>query len=59
MNVELSTEECDLVRQWFNCVQDANRRYLGQADYALAVKIYESLGCKYIIVDGEPKEITK
>ncbi len=56
--MELSTQERDLIRQWFNCVQDVNPRYLGHADYELAVRIYESLGCRFIISDGgEPRQL--
>ena len=42
--MELTTEELDLVRQWFNAVQDLNPHYLEQPDYSLARKIYQRLG---------------
>jgi hypothetical protein len=42
--MELTDEELDLLRQWFNVAQDVTRGYLGLRDYALARKIYEKLG---------------
>ncbi|WP_261534745.1 tail protein X [Burkholderia multivorans] len=39
-----STRELELIRQWFDAIQDTNRPYLEPADYALAKRIYEALG---------------
>lgn len=39
----LNRSETDLVRQWFNAVQDLNPAYLTASDYVLAIRIYESL----------------
>lgn len=44
--MELTDEELHLVRQWFESVEDTNRVFLEQTDYALAIKIYENLGMK-------------
>ncbi len=35
----LSPEDVNLVRQWFNAVQDLNPGYLEQADFQLAQRI--------------------
>lgn len=43
---ELTNEELDLARQWFNAVQDLNPGYLESADYSLAAKIHEALGVR-------------
>ena len=43
---QLSRDEMDLCRQWFNSVQDTNGGYLIPADYTLAAKIYERLGLR-------------
>ncbi|MGI4942053.1 MAG: hypothetical protein ACRYHQ_16080 [Janthinobacterium lividum] len=40
----LSREDIDLIRQWFNNVQDVNPQYLERQDYDLAQRIYEHLG---------------
>ena len=42
--MQLSEEELNLVRQWFNALQNTYPRYLEQPDYALALKIYRQLG---------------
>ena len=39
----LSENELDLIRQWFDAVQDLNAAYLETADYHLAKKIYSHL----------------
>ena len=44
--VELTAEELELVRQWFNAVQDLNPHYLEPPDYGLARKIYQRLGIR-------------
>lgn len=41
--MELTKEELELVRQWFNSVQDMNGLYLKHDDYVLAEKIYKAL----------------
>lgn len=43
---ELSSEQLDLIRQWFNAVQDLNPAYLEAADYDLAATIYADLGLR-------------
>lgn len=45
-NMELTMEEANLVRQWFNAVQDLNPHYLMLPDYELARKIYDRLGIR-------------
>ena len=40
---ELTNEEFDLCRQWFDSVQDVNPDYLHQDDYVLAEKLYKLL----------------
>jgi hypothetical protein len=44
--VSLTDENLELVRQWFDAVQDMNPAYLEPADYALAKAIYEHLGMR-------------
>lgn len=44
--MKITGEELDLVRQWFDAVQDLNQRYLGPLDYSLARKIYRRLGIR-------------
>lgn len=44
--MELMAEELELVRQWFNAVQDLNPHYLEKSDYELARKIYQRLGIR-------------
>ncbi len=39
----LDAEDLNLVRQWFDAVQDLNPAYLTDADYELAQDIYEKL----------------
>lgn len=40
----LSGFDLDMVRQWFNAVQDAAPRYLEQRDYELAARVHQALG---------------
>lgn len=42
--VEFSKEELNLLRQWYNAVQDVNPKYLEAADHQLAHKILVELG---------------
>jgi hypothetical protein len=59
LTAELGTftaEEIDLLRQWFNCVQDLNPRYLAKNDFVLASKIYENL---YLRVPDSIIEVVK
>jgi len=44
--MQLTNEELELCRQWFNSVQDRNPDYLTGDDYTLAIKIYEKLGIR-------------
>jgi hypothetical protein len=39
----LSGFDLDMVRQWFNAVQDTAPRYLEQRDFELAARIYRGL----------------
>jgi hypothetical protein len=40
----VSRSYLELMRQWFNAVQDLNPDYLKKADYNLANEIYQALG---------------
>jgi hypothetical protein len=42
--MEFKKEELNLVREWFDVVQDINPNYLKKKDFVLAKKIYENLG---------------
>ncbi len=42
----LNEEEVDMVRQWFDAVQDLNADYLMIHDYELAQKTYKQLGMR-------------
>lgn len=42
--ITITTEEANLVRQWFDAVQDLNQGYLTQPDYELAQRLYQALG---------------
>lgn len=55
--MELTDEELHLVRQWFESVEDTNRVFLNQTDYALAIKIYENLDMKVYprLIEGRDK----
>ncbi|MFK3922138.1 hypothetical protein [Pseudomonas fulva] len=44
--MKLSEEELELVRQWFNAVEDLNPKFLELKDYFLAEKILVELGAK-------------
>lgn len=44
--MELTKDELELCRQWFDAVQDLNPRYLEMPDYFLARKIYSNLGMR-------------
>ena len=37
--MEFNTHEIDLLRQWFNSVQDCNPEYLNEEDFKLAKKL--------------------
>lgn len=39
-------KELNLIREWFDTVQDIANIYLEKEDYVLASKIYESLGLR-------------
>lgn len=43
--------EVELLRQWFNALEDLNPRYLKFEDYAVAQKIAEALGTKVPVYD--------
>jgi hypothetical protein len=43
-NISISLSELNIMRQWFDSVQDVNPNYLDNADYILAKMIYEILG---------------
>jgi hypothetical protein len=42
--VKMTEKELNLIREWFNAVQDLNDEYLDINDYKLAGKIYKILG---------------
>lgn len=42
--MDLNEEELNLIRDWFDSVQDLNPDYLEQKDYRLQVKVLRSLG---------------
>lgn len=42
----LSEDELELVRQWFNAVEDMNPKFLELKDYALAKKVLVELGAR-------------
>ena len=42
----MNIEELDLVRQWFDAVQDLNPAFLKREDYALAARLYAILGMR-------------
>jgi hypothetical protein len=42
--LELTPDEANLIREWFNSVQDLNHKFLGGADYSLAKRIHEYMG---------------
>lgn len=42
--MELTRDELDLIRQWFNAVEDMNKKYLTADDYILRSKILKHLG---------------
>lgn len=45
--MELTREEIDLLRQWYNAVEDLSPEYLEQKDHDLAAKIHAVLGIKH------------
>ena len=45
-DVLLAKDELNLIREWFNVVQDFNDAFLLKKDYKLARKIYKHLGMK-------------
>lgn len=46
MSIQLTEEEANLVRQWFNAVQDINPAYLKEPDFKLAAKVYEACNAR-------------
>jgi hypothetical protein len=42
--MEFTPEELDLLRQWYDAVQDSAPEYLEQRDHMLAIKILTALG---------------
>lgn len=42
--MKLNSAQLDLVRQWFNWMQDCNPAFLSTKDYLLARGVYEALG---------------
>ena len=45
--MELNRYELNLIRQWFNAVQDLSPEYLEQKDDKLAEKIHLALGMTF------------
>ena len=43
---ELTNEDLNLIRQWFNALEDCSPEYLCGEDYELAKRIYVALGVK-------------
>jgi hypothetical protein len=39
-------EQMELMRQWFNAVEDLNPLYLEKQDYELAKTLYDALGMR-------------
>lgn len=39
-NVHVSGDDIDLIRQWFDAVEDLHQSYLAAADYNLADKLF-------------------
>lgn len=52
--MHMEEKDLDLIRQWFNAVQDLNIQYLKKPDYELAKKVYEAVGLRvpYSIQEG-------
>lgn len=46
MSIQLTDEEVNLVRQWFNAVQDLKPAYLQAPDFKLAARVYEACGAR-------------
>ena len=44
MDEQISAADLELIRLWFEAVQDANRGYLERRDFELAERIYLRLG---------------
>lgn len=44
--MELTRDEIDRLRQWYNAVEDLSPEYLEDADLALYLKILRTLGIK-------------
>lgn len=42
--MNISNDDLDLIRQWFDAVQDLNPEFLTREDYVLAGRIYSELG---------------
>lgn len=44
--MELTPEEIEMARQWFDHVYDTNPAFLRRTDYQLAVRLYEAVGLR-------------
>lgn len=44
--MEISPKELEIIRQWFDCLQDTNPGYLTPEDYQLAKRIYDLRGIR-------------
>jgi len=44
--LELTLDELDLIRQWFNALQDLDDGYLEIDDFELARKIHDHIGIR-------------
>ena len=42
--MKISPEQANVLRQWFDSLQDTHPEYLEQKDYVLAAKLYELCG---------------
>ena len=44
--MDFTAFEMNLMREWFNTVQDLNPKYLSREDALLAIKIHDALGAR-------------
>jgi len=53
--MQFSIEDLDLLRQWFDCIEDVNPSYLTDDDRTLAAYIKQQLHLAYAEKAGELK----
>jgi hypothetical protein len=44
--MQFTPQDIDVLRQWFDALQDTNPQYLDQRDYDLASRLYEACGMR-------------